>query len=253
MGFFRERWEALKEGLGVRRFLYAGFALLVVRFTAWFNQVLMERGMPGFLDIPEWAIWLLVLFGFVAFFVTEYAVKLRRQLAPKLAVSFAPERGCVVTTPIKEQTTEISNSGMKNIRTVERRQVEIRALVTANSEMAVKDCVPYLTGVRKKDPASGVFLQTNYLDDLQLRWHMDSPGAITIPKDVRRYFTIVHIDEKVMQPRIATEWPLTIRNLFDDKTTYQLDLIVRGEGISTRQQIEFTWDGKLENVTGRQL
>src|SRR5437773_9497650 len=102
MGWFKERTDVLGDAFGVRRFVIIGATLLVVRFVGWLNDKLAERGITALLEIPEWTIWVMVLLAFSGYFLLEYVVRLSRNLSPKLAVSFVPNGGCIVTSPNKE-------------------------------------------------------------------------------------------------------------------------------------------------------
>lgn len=253
MRWIKERQDVLQAGIGPRRYVYASIFLAVIAISKWLVGQAREHGITALADIPVWTVGVIVLLIATAYWLLEYAVHLRRQLAPKLSLSFNPERGSIVTTPLKDKV-KMKLADQEFVQEMnERRGVYIRGLVTAVSEKTVSQCTPYLVGVRKKHAATGMFTDTQYLDDLQLPWSLIGERDISIPQGVRRYFDVVTIDEKVMQPRIASQWPLTLRNLFDDKTTYQLDLMVSGEGITVKMTIEFTWTGDLKNVAGQQI
>src|SRR5207247_688980 len=202
----------LKNAIGVRRFIIGSLSLAVLTFVVWITGMLEKRGINILTDIQPWIIAAFVILLVIAYWILEYATKLRRQLTPKLSATFNPQGGSIVMTPVKQQ---------KDGRvTDEWNAVYIRGLVTAESEIAVANCTPFLVSVRKK-ASTGVFMDTQYVDDLQLPWSMIGHEPITIPKGIRRYFDIIQIDEKSMQPSICTAWPLTLRKLFDDKTSYQ--------------------------------
>jgi len=206
--------------------------------------------MTALIGIPTWAIGVIVGFGLLLWWMVEYAVRLRRSLTPKLSIGL----GGIVTTPVKEKTKSLDlKTGLVTTKTDEYQAVYLRGVVVAESEKAVSHCMAYLTGVRKKDKTTLQYTATQYLDDIQLPWSYIGREAITIPKGVRRYFDILDVHERRMRPDPCGVWPLTLRKLFDDHTSYRLDLLVAGDGISKSLTIEFTWAGDLKTITGIQL
>lgn len=260
MSWLRDRKEAVWAALGIRRSVILGILAACLKvaelLVEWMAQYLPEPlGGPAVIQIGpfgSWAIGAFLALLLFSYWVIEYAVKLREELRPKIKLSFNPNQGCLITTPIKTKTIEKTLDGDVE-RSTERRGLEIRAMVSSESEKAVQGCTPYLVGIRKKDPVTGVYLTTNYIDDLELPWHMGYRSPITLPRGIRRYFNIIMIDENVKQPRLNTGWPLTLRNILDDKTTYELELAVTGDGISVGLKIEFTWTGDLDTVTAKQI
>ena len=244
MDWAKERFIVSNEAIGVRRYVLVGVVLLIIRFVRWAGEKLQERDMGAFLAIPEWTIWVMVILAFLAYFLLEYAVTLHRKLAPKLAPHFLPDGGCIVLTPNKEYEQG------KLIE--ERKVVYVRGQVEAITEKAVSACVAYLVKVKKKEPTSGKLLDTNFTDPLQLTWSIVGAQEVSIHKHAKRFFDILIVDLKAGQPYVIGQFPLTLRDLFKDKTTYQLDLVIVGEGISVPMKIEFEWDGTL-NVKGRRL
>lgn len=254
MSFLADRWKAIQEGVGVRRFVIGSMVLVALGAYAWIAAKLEERGVSALTGVPTWAIGAMVALGLLFWWMVEYAVRLRSQLAPKLCVEFKPDSGGIVMTPIKEtkQIFDPLSGAIKEVKT-EYQAVYVRGLVTAATEKEVGACSAYLTGIRKKDPKTMQYTATQYLDDIQLNWSHIGLKAITIPKGVRRHFDIVDVHERRMQPNPCGVWPLTLRKVFDDHTSYQLDLLVAGEGISERMTIEFTWAGDLKAIKGLQI
>lgn len=86
MDWIRERYAALLEAIGVRRFVLGSITLLAVGFVHWVSGRLAQRGMNWIADIPTWSIATIVVLILVGWWILEYAVRLQRQLAPKLQV-----------------------------------------------------------------------------------------------------------------------------------------------------------------------
>lgn len=246
------RGVALKEAFGVRKYVVLGMVGGIATMLDALNEKLHSKGIVLFNDPSFYLVAAGIVVLLVAFWIFEYAYKLRQRLTPKVELSFS-DSGGVVSSPVKDRVPVVQNGMVTVLDSNERTCIYIRGLVKAISDRAVVGCVAYLVGVRKMDPQTKAILTTHYLDDIQLPWSGMAVSPITIPAGVRRYFDIIQIDEKIMEPYIATGWPLTLRKLFDDKTTYQLDLLVNAEGISVTKTIEFTWTGKLDEVTAKQV
>ena len=254
MAWLRDRADTIQEGIGVRRFVIGSIVLLVLGVYEWLSIKLAERGMTALTGIPTWAIGVTVGLALLFWWMLEYAVRLRGSLSPKLRVEFRPDSGGIIQTPIKQTKRTIDrNTNNVTEETTEYQAVYVRGLVTATADKAVSDCMAYLTGVRKKDPNTGQYAATQYLDDLQLPWSHIGREAITIPKGIRRYFDIVNVHEPTMRLDPSGPWPLTLRKLFDEHTSYQLDLLVSGDGISQKMTMELTWAGDLKTVAGLQV
>jgi hypothetical protein len=78
MGWAKERFSAFSEGVGARRFTLGAIFSAVVGAADHIRAALQGQGM--IFGFPSWIIGLLVLSIFIAWWLLEYTVKLRRQL-----------------------------------------------------------------------------------------------------------------------------------------------------------------------------
>jgi len=252
MAWFNDRWEVLQEAIGLRKFVIFGLLLAVFRGLQWAADEMAGRGMSALGNIPIWYLGSLFSVLLLAYWLLEHSSQQRRDLTPKLVLSFRPERGGIVSTPIKETTRTIRGDGSVVEQNSEYTAVYIRGLATSGSERAVSGCVPFLTGVRKLNRETQQWESKHYFDDIQLPWSLIGNQELTIPKGVRRHFDILDVHERRMRIDPCGVWPLTARGLFADYTKYQVDVVVMGGGISERMTIEFSWAGDLKTITGLQ-
>jgi len=79
MGWAKERFSAFSEGVGARRFTLGAIFSGVVGAADHIRAAFQWQGMV--FGIPSWIFGLLVLSIFIAWWLLEYTVKLRRQLS----------------------------------------------------------------------------------------------------------------------------------------------------------------------------
>lgn len=254
MSWATERKAVISEAMGPRRFIAIGLVIAIFRGVQWVADEARAHGISGIVGYPLWLVGTLVGVLMLAWWLLEYAVRLHRRLTPTFSLMFNPSGGGLVLSPVKKHLAVHSGGQLIRTEVVEGEAVYIRGLVTAITESALTECSAYLTGVRKKDK-SGSYMTTQYLDSLQLPWSIMQDRFITIPQGIQRYFDIVEIhngpgDQPVPGGGVM---PLTLRNLFRDHTTYELDVVVHASGISRRMTVEFTWTGDIKTVTGRQM
>ncbi len=145
MQWFDERWFALKDAKGHQILLYAAAAALVV--AAWDGLwPSLEKSILGgiiepskdgkpmaIVGAPVWAMALALSGYLFAVWLLEYAVKLRRELAPKLSLSFDSGGGSIVETPEKKR--DQAGNAVK-----EWRAIYVRIAVDAESKRSVRQC-----------------------------------------------------------------------------------------------------------------
>ena len=78
MGWFRERLSVIVDGVGARRFTIGAIFTAVVTLVVYLANALNEPAMVS--RFVPWLIAVVVLAILVAWWIVEYAVKLRRQL-----------------------------------------------------------------------------------------------------------------------------------------------------------------------------
>ena len=184
------------------------------------------------LAVMAWTIWGLA----------KTTLQYERELEPALSIGFDRLRGGVVPTPIKIKNLDGSTRK-------ERRAIYIRGWATPKSKRMAKNCVPYVTEVKIKHP-DGSYAQCTFYESLQLPWANFGLGPIDIPPTVTGIFDIVLLDQRSPVPRLATKWPLYMRELFSFNATYLLTLTVSSEGTSEQMKVEVTfgesWNDTIE-------
>jgi hypothetical protein len=78
MGWVSERWAVFSEAAGPRRYLIGGIITLAVTAADFFKPILGDHGMAGLIGIPSWVAGIFVALLIIAFWLLEYAVRLRR-------------------------------------------------------------------------------------------------------------------------------------------------------------------------------
>ena len=74
MGKLKASWTTLKEGIGYRRFAISGVVGLV---TAIFYRLAQQVGSSSLLEIPHWAVGLVILLTLFLYWMVIYADSLR--------------------------------------------------------------------------------------------------------------------------------------------------------------------------------
>lgn len=253
MTWLRLRWDTLVAAVGVRRFVIGSIALLALAIVNRLSGELEERGIPWPTEPASWVYAAIVVLAIICWWLVGYGTRLREELEPRLSAHFDPAGGCVVASPIKRRVQRFHPPAQIVDTTEEWEAIYIRALVTAQSKKAVADCVAYLSAVKKRDLATGAYLETKYADSMQLEWATIGYGEITIPPGIRRYCVCLVVDEKEGQPRLNGTWPLMLRDLFKEHARYELELRIVGDGVATTLRIEFVWKGNFREIEARQL
>jgi len=228
MGWLNERKACFDEAAGMRKCLLNGAVSSMLAWLHWIANHLHaasanQTGNRMIWNIPSWTVGLICFLLIAFYWMLEYAVMLRRRLTPKLVVTFS-EQGGIVETPEKSEKDEW-------------RAVYIRGKVVAKSHVEIMDCRAYLVNVQKRT-RSGNFVDTQFVDPLELIWSVTGLNTANIPAEMGMYFNIVKIDERDKKLCLPTAWPLTLRTLFDDSRDFILETLVVAEGITAKMVIE---------------
>jgi len=228
--------------MGPRRYMLVPLVGAVTAFVDWVFARLAESGVSYIFGWPAWVTGIIAALLLVAWWLLETVVRLREQLAPKLSLSFNPDDGGIIKTPEKEKDKK-TGFVIKKWETV-----YVRASVETSTEIAVENCTPFLVSVAKK---SDGFRKTQFIDPIQLPWSLTTTGAIQMYKGVRRHVDVLKansIQNKLELPDQCI-WPLTLGDFFENETTYRVQIIVVGGGLSESIEIDVHWSGDWDKLT----
>jgi hypothetical protein len=109
MSWFRERWSVIVDGVGARRFTIGAIFTAVVTFVVYLANALNEPAMVS--RFVPWLIAVVVLAILVAWWMVEFAVKLRRQLRGAVDLEQALD---TLSRYFDEGNNQIFNASVKN-------------------------------------------------------------------------------------------------------------------------------------------
>ena len=239
MEWLKQRGSAINAAWGAKRYMLLPLIAAVITFVDWVATRLAETGMEPLIGVPSWAVGIFAAVLLGGWWILEYAVKLQKQLNPKLRLSFKSDGPGLVRTPEKKRDDE--GSPIEEFEAI-----YIRVGVESASRQAVPDCTPMLVNITKK--VGGNFVPTAFTDPMELPWSLRGVGAIQIPHDVTRYFDILRTTSKDGRLKFVSPWPLTLRNFFDDNTTYRLRVVCVGAGVSESLEIDVNWIGDWDRI-----
>lgn len=254
MGWLKDRWGVIEDARNHRAWILAIattiFVSLADPIVLWVrDQVALLTGgrraeISPIFGAPLWAWAGIGFFLLTSWWLLEYGLRLQKKLTPRFEIGFDPDAGCLVRSILKFKNVDGSLHH-------ESEAVYVRGLVKATARTQLESCAAYLTGIKKRDAASGVFVNVPWSDDLQLPWSITNRLEVSVPSEVRRYFNIVRVEKKKNELELpeGVLWPLRLRGLFDDKTTYRLALSVVGDRITRTKEIEVHWSGKWDGIS----
>jgi len=248
----KDRWEVFGEAAGPRKYVIGTVIAAIIFAIDWIEdqaQSLVARwlsldveagGPEMILGAPSWIVGLTVLFALFWWWMLEYAVRLRRQLAPKLSLSFDENGGRTITPEKQKNETGATVDEWQTLY--------LRVCATALSTKTVENCSAYLVSIEKQDNA-GVFHKTHFTDPMQLPWSHIGIHEINIPARVPHYIDVLRVSDRRQRLDFAAPWPLTLRGFFKDHTTYKLVVRVSGAGITKSKTLSVSWNGKWDELT----
>jgi hypothetical protein len=240
MDWLKARGTALNAAFGVRRYMLLPVIGAIIGFVDWVATKLEEAGMGHLIGLPSWAVGLFAAVLLGAYWLLEYAVRLRRQITPAFDLSFEPDGHGLVRTPAKNR-----DDGGSPVEEFE--EIYVRVGVQATAKRAVSNCVPYLVEIRKK--SGGNFIPTTFSDSMELPWSLRESGPLHLVPGVKNFVNVLKTVSTTNQLTFVTLWPLTLRNIFDDKTVYRLKILVAGEGVEKTIEIDVNWTGEWDRFS----
>lgn len=109
MGAAREHWEAIRVGLGFKRFLLVPVLGVLITGADIVAPKLLAFGFGGLIGVPSWAIGTFFGTVLVTYWLLEYVVDLRRQI-------FGTR---VSLSKLRSEGVSIRNKGAKRFQTLE--------------------------------------------------------------------------------------------------------------------------------------
>lgn len=239
-------WGILKESIGIKRVLIFGAVGVIGGSQQW----LLSKGYAWAGLVPSYAIWIIVPLALSLWWVLEYAVSLKEKLKPNFVLSLP--HGGISHTP-ERKVISVGTTGILN----EYKAIYVRFCVEPVSESNVEDCTAELVSVLKRD-SDGQFHETGFIDPIQLLWsHSGGAKQKTLKPKVKNYVGILKVrgdtENGFINPEFEVPVPLKIKDIFEDCTTYRLEVVVNGGGRSKSIVIDvargFPWD----NITAEEM
>lgn len=241
MGWTRDRISTLGAALGLKRYVLAPFFGAIVGFVDWVVTRLAEVGVGSLIGVPSWAIGVLAATLLAAWWILEFAVTLRAQLAPKLVTSFDPELGGVSHTVLTNEQGETVDS-----------VVYVRLSVNSGSRQSVRECVANLVKIERRldlERTETIWDQ----DALPLQWAITGGHETKIHYLTKRYVDVGRVVKKAGRFEILTIIPNRLVPDLEKTGTFLLTVVVTGGGISSDRVIEIETDGTFDSFKARAI
>jgi hypothetical protein len=238
MDWLISRYNTALEALTAKRTLLVGSVVTACGIVgAWLPQI-EWNGKQMFLGIPTWTWWVIVALSALLGIAFEYAHRTRIVLAPKIKTSFDQNDGGVVHTPTKFKDLQGQTIS-------ETTAAYVRIKVEASSALGVKECSAYLTGIEKYN--EGRFVPIALSNSILL-----TDPTIYVPSRVPRTIDFLKSSATDNLLRLTAAWPLTLRNAFDQHTTYRFKIAVVAEHLTSEIYVDVVWAGKWDAITAKQ-
>jgi len=236
MDWLRSRYSTAIDVLTTKRTLYIGSIGAACAFAGtWLPQI--EWNGRRIFDIPTWALWVIVALAALLLIAFDYCHRQRVALEPKINTSFDQYDTGVVQSPVVYKDD-------KDKLLYETTATYVRIKVEASS-VAVKECWAFLTRIEKL--VSGRFVSIPLPNALPL-----TTPVIYVPAKVPRTIDFLQSLASNNQLTLAGSWPLTLRNAFDQHTTYRSKIAVVAEHVTSDICVDVMWAGKWDAITAIQ-
>jgi len=238
MDWLNSRYNTAIEALTAKRTLLVGSIVAACGIAGtWLPQI--EWNGRQMFDIPTWTWWAVVALAALLGITFEYAHRTRTVLVPKIKTSFDQNDSGVVHTPAKFKD--------KDGQTISETMIAyVRIKVEASSALGVKECSAFLTGIEKRNK-EGRFVPISLPNSILL-----TDPVIYVPARVPRTIDFLASSATNNQLGLTGAMPLTLRNAFDDHTTYRFKIAVIAEHATSEIYVDVIWAGKWDAITAMQ-
>lgn len=256
----KDRWAAIGEAAGVRKYVIGVIIAAILGamdwiekwaqglFADWLALKTQVKDLEMVFGFPSWVVGLTVLFALLWWWMLEYAVRLRRQLNPEIAITFEGTDPWVHPVLARTPSRDDPNTAVETTAIFVRFQVKNTTLGTV-----VRSCEAYLSSVWWKS-GSGDFVKVSSGDSMRLRWAAQPPqlsfGAISIPYGVDVFCDLLSVDEEHGQ--ILIKWIVELNanaGIFGRIGTYRFDVVaISRDGGPVNQSIYVDWQGQWDQI-----
>jgi len=239
--FFKPRWEAFNEAVGVRRLALAPVAGAAASFVDWVSTRLAEAGMGHLIGVPSWAIGVFVALIVIAYWLLDYIVRLRTRLTPALLVDYDDKaQDCHKTIEISPGKGKPHHFGRS-----------LRLRVTCASDENVEHCSGFLTKIEYRVDG-GQFSDLPLYEPTYLDWSLQDPpfSPVTVFPRVPRYLAMCRTDENVAGFFIRTKHRSFVTpESFDKIGEYKIHVeIVAARAPTLSRALLITWNGRWNEI-----
>lgn len=221
--------------------------LAIADWQGLFSRLFLQstgRSINEYLSFDLWPHLLWLAFFLFTVWLFFALVRMQGLIEPQIIVNRVPQSDLLLDSPVK--TLDLYGKVLE-----EHKAKYLCGAAESISEVEVRDCRPFLTGIRKYDGGTGRFEDTGLNEALKLHWSIGHEETISLPKHIRRLFNILVFDQNSNEPRIDATWPLRYRGIMGDPGTYRINVVVVADGISHKSEMEFTWGPTWDKVSMR--
>jgi hypothetical protein len=255
MGWFGQRSATIIDAFTLRRVIALPIVIAVVTAvvhgsTALSEFFLHQQGQM-ILGLPSWAYGLLAGLFLVLYFLLEYATRLRLEIQPKLRVSFDPDRGCLVKSPVQHFGQVPGTYTNTPVTILQRTTTSIFARVRADalSKSKVRGCIAFITAIESRNQSDTEFKRHQIYDPIPL----DTKES-DVPPNVPWFWDFVTVSlEAGSAPQFPVPVKLTLYEALKEHGTHRLTIQVVGEGVASEQRVEIHWTGDPQKIAFRAI
>lgn len=237
-----DRYEVLREALTLQRVfaisLMFAAATAVATLSSQIAQWISGEGAM-LLGVPSWAWGLLASLALTGWFLLEYALRLKREVTPRVRASFDAEKaGITLAIERPVNPGALSPHGF--------RATYIRFRVETLSKKAVRDCTAHIIGIWKR-PSDGPQTEIDLPHVVQLERQFD---VLPYAHRMIDFLRCAETDNKLVP---TVPWPFHLEHAFRDPATYRFKFAIQAEGVSEILTVDVYWAGAWNTIKAEQV